>query len=116
MRRDDSSPQAYRESVEGKLRATLERTRNLILDAAPDVDEGIKYGMLYYPGIGCLGAQKYYVSLYVHSTVLQEVRDSFTGLSCGKSCIRFTRPGQVDPGAVRRLVSALQSFSGEFSP
>ena len=116
MRRDDSSPQAYRNDVEGELRATLEMVRSLILDAAPGVDEGIKYGMLYYPGIGCLGAQKNYVSLYVHSDVLQELTNLFEGISLGKSCVRFARREQVEPEAVKKLLSALQAFRGEFSP
>jgi hypothetical protein len=56
MRRDDSSPEAYSNDVEGDLRMLLEAIRDLILEVVPDVEEGIGHGMLDYPGLANLAA------------------------------------------------------------
>ena len=72
MRRDASSPKAYCDDVKGAQRRLLDTIRALILEAAPDVDEGLRYGMLDYPGIANLAAQKNYVALYVAPAALAE--------------------------------------------
>ena len=61
------------------------------MDVAPDVVESIGHGMLDYPGIANLAAQRQYVSLYVPPTVLDRHRDALDGISCGRSCVRFRR-------------------------
>ena len=106
MRRDDSSPEAYRASVHGEQRALLETLRALILDQFPDASEGIKYGILDYPGVCSLAAQKHYVSVYVPPKALATHRASFPDVSCGKSCVRFRRISQLDDGAFRKLITA----------
>lgn len=70
MRRDDSSPNAYRAAVKGEPRALLDAIREVILKVAPDVEEGIAHGMLDYPGLANLAAQKRHVSLYVPPAAL----------------------------------------------
>jgi uncharacterized protein YdhG (YjbR/CyaY superfamily) len=104
MRRDDSSPEAYRDHVTGEQREMLETIRNAILSVAPDTEEIIEHGMLGYPGIANLAAQKHYVALYVRSAVLAKHRESFSVADCGKSCLRFRRLDQIDPKKLRVLV------------
>ena len=104
MRRNDSSPSAYRKDVEPPLRALLEAVREVILDVAPDAKEGIGHGMLDYPGLANLAAQKGYVGLYVAPEVLARHKDRFPGVSAGKSCLRFKRLEQADPKALRALL------------
>jgi hypothetical protein len=72
-------------------------------------DEGIEHGMLDYPGLANLAAQKHYVALYVAPAVLAKHKKSFPGVSCGKSCLRFAKPEQLDPVALRRLLKAVRS-------
>ena len=108
MKRDSSSPQAYRNDVDGKQRHLLERLRELIFEACPDVEEGIEYGMLDYPGLANMAAQKNYVSLYVLPSVLAQFKDEFKRVNSGKSCLRFRSLEQVDPDAVRRLLRAVR--------
>ena len=43
MRRDDSSPEAYRADVEGPQRELLEAVREAVFDAVPKVEEGIHH-------------------------------------------------------------------------
>lgn len=77
MRRDDRSPEAYRDSVFGVQREMLEVVREVILEIAPDVEEGIGHGMLDFPGLANLAAQKHHVSLYVIPAVLDRHRAAF---------------------------------------
>ncbi len=104
MKRDDSSPDAYRASVDGKQRKVLEAVRNVVRAAAPAIEEGIRYGMLDYPGLANLAAQKQYVSLYVAPAVLARHAADFKGIDHGKSCLRFKRIDQVDEAALRSLL------------
>jgi len=113
MRRDSSSPQAYRDDVQGAQRELLDTIREVVLEVVPDVKEGIGHGMLDYPGLANLAAQKSYVALYVAPAVLEEHRESFPGVSCGKSCLRFKRLEQADPKALRRLLEDVSAYRAE---
>jgi len=90
--------------VSGDQRKLLEAIRAVLREVAPDVREGIAYGMLDYPGLANLGAQKHYVALYVAPEVLKAHRERFEGVDAGKSCLRFKKPEQLKPAALRRLL------------
>ena len=107
MRRNAESPAVYRSAVTGEQRRLLDAIRAIILETAHDVREGIAHGMLNYPGVASLGAQKNYVSLYVRPAVLAAHKQAFAGISCGKSCIRFRRLDQLDRSALIRLIRDL---------
>ena len=113
MKRDASSTGAYRDDVSGEQREMLEAIRKVIFEVAPGIDEVIEYGMLGYPGLANLAAQKHYVALYVKPEVLAAHRDSLPGIDCGKSCIRFRRIDQVDAGVLRSLLSDVRRARGE---
>lgn len=110
MRRDASSPEAYRRDVEGAQRELLDAIRDVILEVAPDVEEAIRYGMLDYPGLANLAAQKQYVALYVPPPVLAARKRDFAGIDSGKSCLRYRRPDQLDRDAVRRLLRDVAQY------
>lgn len=103
MQRDSSSPEAYRNAVTGEQSDIIEAIRTQILMVAPDTEEIIEHGMLGYPGLANLGAQKHHVSLYVMPEVLARHQEAFKNVDCGKSCIRFRRSDQVDSVALRSL-------------
>lgn len=109
MRRDAATPEAYREQVTGEQRVLLEIIREAIFDTVPEIEEVTEYGMLGYPGLANLAAQKHYVALYVKPSVLERHRDAFGGVSCGKSCLRFKRPEQADPQKLRALLAAVRA-------
>jgi len=104
MKRDARSPLAYRKDVTGEQSEMLETIRNAILSVAPDIKEIIEHGMLGYPGLANLAAQKHFVALYVMPSVLAKHRENFSGADCGKSCLRFRRPDQIDPERLRTLL------------
>jgi hypothetical protein len=104
MKRDDSSPLAYRKDVTGEQREMLEAIRDVIFEVATDIDEIIEYGMLGYPGLANLAAQKHDVALYVMPAILAKRRGNFSGADCGKSCLRFRRQDQIDRVRLRALL------------
>ncbi|MHA2314012.1 MAG: DUF1801 domain-containing protein [Candidatus Hermodarchaeia archaeon] len=108
MRRDASSPSAYRADVSGELSEILESNRSLIFEVTSQVKEGIKYGMLHYSlnevDLALLAAQKHYVSLYLDPQVVDQYRPALKKLDIGKSCLRYRRMSQLD--------SSLEGYSG----
>jgi hypothetical protein len=104
MQRDARSPDAYRNAAEGPQRELLDTIRGLVMEVAPGVVESIGHGMLDYPGLANLAAQKQYVSLYVAPSALDLHRDELAGINCGRSCVRFRRLEQVDPDVVPALL------------
>ena len=109
MKRNDRSPQAYCEDVTGEQRKMLERIRALILEIV-DGQEEIEYGMLAYPKVAHLAAQKHHVSVYVNPAVMANYRDAFPGVSCGKSCLRFTKPEQINDSMLCKMFSDAKQF------
>lgn len=107
MKRNHESPEAYRNDVDGDLRDMLETVRNIIFQVVDEPNEGIQHGMLDYPGIANLAAQKNYVSLYVSPEVLDDFRDRFHA-DCGRSCLRFRRPEQIDSALLVELLEAVR--------
>ena len=107
MRRNDSSPEAYRKDVLGEQTEMLETMREAVFEVAPDMEEIIESGMLGFPGVTNLAAQKHHVALYIPPGVLAEHRDRFPGTDCGKSCMRFRRSNQIDPEQLRTLLRAV---------
>jgi uncharacterized protein YdhG (YjbR/CyaY superfamily) len=112
MRRDDRSPDHYRESVDGELREVLEAVRSVIVHSHSDLEETIRYGMLDYPGLANLGAQKNYVAVYVDPGVLARHGKAFAGIDRGKSCLRFRRVEQVDAAALEALFADVRKTRG----
>ena len=110
MKRDASSPEAYRNDVDGELSDILEAVRGVVLDFVDESDEQIQYGMLDYPGLANLAAQKAYVSLYVAPDVLAKYKDRFDGPSSGKSCLRFNKLEQVDEELLSELLDDVREY------
>ena len=104
MQREVSTPEEYRKDVTGEQSEMLEAIRGAIYDVAPKIDEIIEYGMLGYPGLANLAAQKHYVALYVKPAVLAKHRDRLPGADCGKSCVRFRSPEQIETEPLRDLL------------
>ena len=108
MKRDVATPADYLAQIPNDQKALIEFLRSAILRDHPDIVEGLRYGMLDYPGLANLAAQKAYVALYVTPSVLAGFKSRFPGVSCGKSCLRFKRLEQVDASALSDLLQAVR--------
>jgi len=98
---------SYLEKLPADRRAALETLRAMILQAAPEAQESMQYGMptFTYPGGGfALAAQKHYLSLYMDQDVVENHRAELGGLSIGKSCIRFKRLEQLPLDTIQAML------------
>ena len=109
MKRDDRSVESYVASVLGAQRVLLDAIRSVFHEQFPDIPEGIRYGMLDYPGLANLAAQKHYVAVYVKPETLARHKDNFPGTSCGKSCLRFKNLDQFDSAALKALLTDVRA-------
>lgn len=110
MKRDDSSPEAYIDSVEGDQKEMLVEIRKTIFEIDPQAEEFIEYGMLSYRDLANLAAQKNYVSLYVPPKALTKYKEKYTGANCGKCCLRIKSIKQFDPSAVKYLLKLVMEI------
>lgn len=123
MQSDASSPAQYLEQLDDDWRkATLVSLRSLILEHAPDWEEGMAYKMLGYRDAGevvmCLNAQKQYVSLYVgNAAKIDHDGSLLAGLDIGKGCIRFKRSVAVADTGIEQFIQravAMRRDGAEF--
>lgn len=93
-------------------RAEAMRTiRALCLEAFPEWDEKMQWGM---PGYGPPGAdarisfnnQKGYIALYVGQTTVDTVKHRVRRATFGKGCIRLTAPAEIDFDLVAEILAA----------
>jgi uncharacterized protein YdhG (YjbR/CyaY superfamily) len=88
-------------------REALASLRNMILQAAPQAQEAMRYGMPTYEypgGMFAIAAQKNYFSLYMDVSVVEKHRSELGNLSIGKSCIRFKRLDQLPLEVIRAML------------
>jgi len=80
----------------------------MVFEVIPDAVETMKYRMPTYEygdGVLCaFASQKYYMSLYMDTGILENHREKLTGLSIGKSCIRFRKMDQLPLDTTKRML------------
>src|SRR5690242_3054518 len=97
----DRSPgvDEYLAGVSGARASVVEAIREACLQELDGFEEGIAHGMpTYSRGVDnvAFANQKQYVSLYVDPAAVDAHRNQLGGLACGKSCIRYRHPDQLD--------------------
>jgi uncharacterized protein YdhG (YjbR/CyaY superfamily) len=98
---------SYLEKLPPERRAALQTLREMILQAAPQAQESMRYGLPTYEypaGTFGLAAQKQYLALYMDVTVVENHRAELGGLSIGKSCIRFKRLDQLPLETIQAML------------
>jgi len=117
MKRDSSSPEAYRKTIEGEQLEVFDRIRRLISEIAPEAKEGMDYGMpTYFIGdknYVSLAAQKHHVGLYVGIATLDECKGELTGIDRGNSCLRFKRIAGLPEEAIRTVLIRAKENCGD---
>jgi uncharacterized protein YdhG (YjbR/CyaY superfamily) len=117
VRSEAASVEQYISEAPADRRAALELLRRLCLERLAGFEEAMRYGMPAYLRGGVVevgfASQKQYISLYVTRERAVEANAArLAGLSVGKGCIRFRRPGQIDPAVVRALLDATATDAG----
>jgi uncharacterized protein YdhG (YjbR/CyaY superfamily) len=101
---------AYMKELPAERRAALAKLRALLRKGAPKAKEDMAYGMPTYTLDGELlfafAAQKNNYALYCcYTGVLQKHKKRLGKLDCGKSCVRFRKPEDLDLDVVADMVS-----------
>ena len=109
MKRKSNEVFAYFDALTPERREALEVVRALVLEAAPEINETMKYRMPTYEygddDVLCaLASQKQYMSLYMDPPVVEQHREELKGLSVGKSCIRFRKLQALPLDTIRRML------------
>ncbi len=99
---------AYLKEADATRRPALTRLRTLIREALADCDEVMDYGMPTYKRDGTLvtafANQKGYIAFYAGGTAIERHKKALGGTDCGKGCIRYKKPDQIDFDVVRALL------------
>lgn len=76
--------------------------------ASSRVVESMEYRMPTYKigaePVGALNRQKNYLCLYADPVAVKKHRKDLGKLSCGKSCIRFNKPGDLPLPVAKRII------------
>ena len=109
----------YLKTVPPERLAALSKLRQLCLQTLSGYEESMSYGMPSYSkgGIVEIGfnSQKHYISFYIlKKEVLEKYRDQLK--DCGKGCIRYRRPDQIDFEIVEKLLEATASSDAAICP
>lgn len=83
--------------------------RQMILCAAPELEESIRYKMLSFGkdelSIFALNAQKHYVSLYVGTIdKIENAESLLTGYNYGKGCIRVKKTINIEETGLQDFI------------
>ena len=111
--------QAYIEEAPADRREALLKLRELCLKVLKGYEERMVYGGPGYARKGAaevevgFASQKNYIALYIlRQEALEPYRTELAGLSVGKGCIRYPKPGKIDFVVVRKLLVASRKAKG----
>lgn len=107
-RSDARTVAAFLKETDAERRPALTRLRKLVREVLPSSTESMAYGMPTYQRNGemvtAFNSQKGYIAFYSGEAAIKAHRKQLAGLSCGKSCIRYTKPEKIDFDVVRSLL------------
>lgn len=107
LRPDDVN--AYIAVAPQPVRGHLNLLRDTILQAAPDAEERISYGMPHYHYRGPLayfGLQNNHIGLYIPPPVIAEHADELKGYKTAKATVQLPLDQEIPVALVRRLITA----------
>jgi uncharacterized protein YdhG (YjbR/CyaY superfamily) len=111
MIRNAETPDAWFDALPPLVGDELRALRAVILATIPLVRETLWYGMPTYAsarGIVCaLNVQRRYLAFYLmDEQVLLDHERELAGFDCGKTCVRFRKPGELSAQLAQRLLRA----------
>jgi uncharacterized protein YdhG (YjbR/CyaY superfamily) len=107
----------YLAAVPGDRRQALDRLRAECRSRLAGFDESLEYRMPSYVRDGevelAFASQARYISIYVlREDVLDAHRDRLGSASCGKSCVRYTKPDRIEWDTVCAVLDATAAARG----
>ena len=108
----------YFSSLDASARAAFEHIRDLVMEMAPEAEQGTSYGMaaLRYnqkPLLAFRAARQHLGIFPFSSRVVDAVRDQLTAFELSKGTIRFTAASPLPDEVVRDIVRyRIQEITG----
>ena len=106
---DAATVVAFLKEADTARRPALTKFRKLVREMLPSSDESMAYGMPTYTRGGkmvtAFNNQKNYIAFYAGETAIQAHKKELGGISCGKGCIRYSKPEKIDFDVVRSLLA-----------
>jgi uncharacterized protein YdhG (YjbR/CyaY superfamily) len=108
----------YFSSLDASARAAFEHIRDLVMEMAPEAEQGTSYGMaaLRYnqkPLLAFRAARQHLSIFPFSSRVVDAVRDQLTAFELSKGTIRFTAASPLPDKVVRDIVKyRIQEIAG----
>jgi uncharacterized protein YdhG (YjbR/CyaY superfamily) len=108
----------YFSSLDASARAAFEHIRDLVMELAPEAEQGTSYGMatLRYnqkPLLAFRAASQHLSIVPFSSRVVDAVRDRLTAFELSKGTIRFTAASPLPDEVVRDIVRyRIQEIAG----
>jgi uncharacterized protein YdhG (YjbR/CyaY superfamily) len=102
---------SYLAQAPAERRPGLVKLRALCRKTLKGCEEGMEFGMPTYKKSGAVEvafvSQKNYIAVYIlKAAVLNAYRPLLTGLSVGKSCIRYQSAAKIDWSVLEQLLRA----------
>ncbi|MGG9964659.1 iron chaperone [Ferruginibacter sp. SUN106] len=100
----------YLQEVPAERLPALTAIRNLCLKELKGYKEIMRYGMPCYEKNNVtevsFASQKNNIALYIlKQDVMEQYKPELKGVSIGKGCIRFTKPGKIDFEVVQKMLA-----------
>ncbi len=96
---------AYILAMDAARRPALVKLRKMIREALPSSTEMMDWGLATYQKDGkmvtAFASQKNYIAFYPGETAIKAHKKELAGISCGKGCIRYSKPKKIDFDVVR---------------
>jgi len=109
----------YLEEAPAERKAALLELRRHCLAALKGFEEVMEYGMPGYKRNGAVevgfASQKNFIALYILRTDVMETHKDLLkikGVSLGKGCIRYAKPGKIDFKVVKSMLKATVKSTG----
>ena len=108
MEKGIKSVDAYIETFPSDIQTTLQRIRSIILEAAPEAEERISYGMPAYKTAGkplvYFAAFKKHIGLYATPTGHAQFANELAGYKQGKGSVQFPLDQAFPFDLIKRMV------------
>jgi uncharacterized protein YdhG (YjbR/CyaY superfamily) len=111
---------SYLEEVPAERKAALVELRRQCLVTLKGFEESMSYGGPCYSRNGVIevgfASQKHFIGLYILRTDVMKAHFDLLkvkGVSVGKGCIRYSKPGRIDFKVVESMLKATVESTGE---
>ena len=108
MEKEIKSVDAYIETFPSEIQTTLQKIRSIILEAAPEAEERISYGMPAYKTAGkplvYFAAFKKHIGLYATPSGHAKFANELAGYKQGKGSVQFPLDRAIPFDLIKRMV------------